>query len=250
MAGKNHFKKGLHPSRQGMYFEFRSDIGAPHYDPLCQALGARLSPKDFYWLMLAIHEAMHEEILSAGRHATRKDALAQLKAMSKIKSDTKLIEALKNTDINTFMMINQAQTDLISEKIDKNGYFIDSRGSQYIIPIASLDQYPLPGVEYYLPDGIAGLQNAVSLALQRCRIEKDKAGRKEIKSRRPLADLVWSLWKEYRPDASQEIWHRDGKCSPALSFAHEVFAQIIEKVELSSLAELMKERYGYKKRSK
>ncbi len=53
--------------------------------------------------------AERKKTLRFARHATRKDSLAQLHAMIKIKEDSELIEALKNTDIKTFMMISKAQ---------------------------------------------------------------------------------------------------------------------------------------------
>jgi len=139
------------------------------------------------------------------RHATRKDSLAQLHAMIKIKEDSELIEALKNTDIKTFMMISKAQDDLIAEKISETGYFIDSEDMQYTLPVPSLEQYTHPGVEYYLADGIVGLRNAVSLALQHCKSEKEKRGRRKIESRRTLANEIWRIWKAYQPKASQEL---------------------------------------------
>ncbi len=220
------------------------------YHKLCIALGTRLSHLDFQHLLLAIYHAELEERLKVDKDVTRKNSSAQLKAMTKIKNDTKLVEALQNTDIKTFLMISEAQNDLISERICINGYFIDSDGTQYTSFIPSLDQYTHPRIEYYLPDGITGLRNAVSLALQRCKTMKEKRGRRIIKSRRPLADEVWHIWKKYQPNTSQEIWQRTDNCSPALGFAHAVFNEVLEKVDLDSLAELMKERDEYKKRSK
>ncbi len=183
-------------------------------------------------------------------HATRKDSLAQLRAMIKIKEDSELIEALKNIDIKTFLMISQAQNDLIAEKISETGYFIDSDGMQYTLLVPSLEQYTHPGVEYYLPDGIVGLRNAVSLAFQHCTTEKEKRGRRKIESRRYLVDEIWRIWKAYQPKASQEIWQRGDGCSLALGFARVVFEQVYVVIDLYSLAELMKECDRYKKRSK
>lgn len=250
MPGRNLFKKGLHPSRQGMHFEYSIDQGPGLYRTLCLALGARILRTDYQNLLFIMNYAEREETLRVAMHVTRKDSLAQLHAMIKIKEDSELIEALKNTDIKTFMIISQAQTDLIAEKISETGYFIDSDGMQYTLFVPSLEQYTHPGVEYYLPDGIVGLRNAVSLALQHCKTGKEKRGRRKIESRRYLADEIWRIWKAYQPKASQEIWQRDDDCSLALGFARVVFEKVYGKMDLYSLAELMKECDRYKKRSK
>jgi hypothetical protein len=250
MPGRNLFKKGLHPSRKGIHFAYRSDQGSSLYRTLCLALGARILRTDYQNLLFIMNHAERKETLRVAMHVTRKDSLAQLHAMIKIKEDSELIEALKNTDIKTFMMISKAQNELIAEKISETGYFIDSDGMQYTLYVPSLEEYTPPGVKYYLPDGIDGLRNAISLAAQHCKNVKEKRGRRRIESRRYLADEIWRIWKAYQPKASQEIWQRDDNCSLALSFARVVFEKVYGKTNLYSLAELMKECNRYKKRSK
>ncbi|MCB1948012.1 hypothetical protein, partial [Nitrosomonas sp.] len=209
------------------------------------ALGAKLIYTDYLHLLFEIHSAKHEEKSISNKNAVGRNSAAQLRSMNRIKSDTKLIEAVQNTDIKTFMMISVAQTDLISEKMKLTGYFIDSGGMRYNLHIPSLDQCTPIG-KYYLPDGITGLRDAVSLALQRCIVTKEKRGRRTIKSRRLLADKVWSILRKYRPDANQTIWHW-GTCNYALVFAHEVFKEVNPVINLDILVKLMKER-GYTKK--
>jgi len=246
MPGKILFKQGRHLTRKGMYFSYNYVQYARIRHTLCLALGVRLSHPDCQHLLIAIGSAALEETSKIDKDVTGRNSEAQLKSMTRIKNDTKLIEAVQNTDRKTFLMISDAQTDLIYEKIITTGYFIDSEGMQYT-STPSLDQYTHPGIEYYLPDGITGLRNAVSLALQRCIDNKEKRGRRKIKSRRLLADEVWRILRKYRPDASQTIWHWD-KCNFALVFAHAVFKEVNPVINLDTLVKLMKER-DYKKRS-
>lgn len=110
MPGRNLFKKGLHSSRQGMSVPHDSRlIDYKLYRMLCLALKAEISHRDYLSLLFAMNYAERKKTLRFARHATRKDSLAQLHAMIKIKEDSELIEALKNTDIKTFMMISKAQ---------------------------------------------------------------------------------------------------------------------------------------------
>jgi hypothetical protein len=169
--------------------------------------------------------AERKETLSVARHVTRKDSLAQLHAMIKINEDSELIEALKNTDIKTFMMISEAQNELIAEKISETGYFIDSDGMQYTLLVPSLEQYTHPGVEYYLSDGIVGLRNAVSLALQHC-----KAG-KEIRGRRKMnLDALWRMKSgEYGKHTNPKPVKRSGNATMIVASPLTLHAWFLRK---------------------
>lgn len=248
MPGKVLFKNGRHPTRQGFPFSYS-------YSPsenlellrtLNKALGAKLIYSDYLHLLFKIHSAKHEEKSIIYDNVVGRNSKAQLRSMNRIKNDAELIEAVQNTDIKTFLMISEAQTDLITEKLFSGGYFIDSEGERCTYT-PTLDQYTHPGIKYYLPDGINGLRDAVSLALQRCIDKKEKRGRREIKSRRFLAEEVWSIWKKYRPEKDQTIWHRYGDRSASLIFAHAVFKEVNEVINLDSLVKLMKECRPYKK---
>ncbi len=251
MPGKILFKEGRHPTRQVSDFkiEYSPSKNLELYKTLCKALGEKLIYSDYLYLLFEIHSAEHEEKKRINNNMTRKNSLAQLKALTRIKDDDDLVRSVQNTDINTFLMISEAQTDLITEKLFSTGYFIDSEG-EHCTYTPTLDQYTHPGIKYYLPDGISGLRDAISLALKICDSNKEGRGRKKIKSRCPLAKAVWRIWKKYRPEASQEIWQRDGECSPALFFAQTIFETTYRYICLYSLAEIMKESLEYKKRSK
>ena len=213
---------------------------AGFYEKVCDALSCRLSICDFQRLMLAINIAEREE--ATADRVTRKDVLAQLRAMAKIKQDDQLVGAVTNTDMITFQLISQAQTELISDVISSEGCFVDSSGGEYRFCPPSMDQYNLMS-DIYLPDGVKGLRESVDRALRDCESRKGTAGPRKIESRRALAREVKTLWKHHQPGCSQKVWQRDGDCSPLLNFARLVFEQVTENdIGLCALAEMMNEK--------
>lgn len=236
MPGKILFRYGRHKSRQPLSFSYRSDENSPLHRSITKELGVRPDRADYEHLLFAMHLAERQE--SDTQRVTRKDSVAQLKAMTKIKQDDHLITAIKHTDSATFRLISQAQSDLIAESISTKGKFTSTDGDEYRIFAPGLDE----SMPDYLPDGITGVRQAIANALNDCEETEQKAGRRKIESRRPLADEIWSLWVKYRPNESRKVWQREGVFSPALKFAIAVFKQIVDNADPYTVAELLKER--------
>lgn len=167
-----------------------------------------------------------EVIAPTARHdaVRRKDIEAQLRAMSKIRDDGKLMGALWNCDRLTFEAIQQASFSIMSDLLFENGHFIDADGETWQSPSEiqlGLHESDSP----YLPLGVAGLREAIAKALDEIADKKDLPGAREKPYQIELAKVCNSLWKKYvdpapKPHASP----RTGKGSPDVTFAVAVFS--------------------------
>ncbi|WNB74543.1 hypothetical protein [Methylomonas koyamae] len=174
MSGRVFFRRGRkHFSRNGHHFESHAGL----WRKLEQLTGKHVPYQEFIFLVyaIAIARADNESHVNPAR-STRKDALAQLKAMLRLKKDDDLLHALRGCDQMTFEAIQQAQIDAISDVLWRNGVFIDSNGDEYKTP-PSIEIGVIGRVEPYLPMGIVGVRNAISAALNI--IEVDEAKPKE-----------------------------------------------------------------------
>lgn len=198
MAGTPLFKRGRHPSRDGIgRASIKADAAGKLRAEVASLLEKRITDADFQRLLGAIllakadsgnvrgegdgvmnHVATYfgsvtgcdvelvvQECVVApvGYDAVRrKDIVAQLRAMTKLADDA-LISALRDCDIWTFQIIKTATTDLIRDQLWEHGQFTDSDGETYRytsnIEFGSWEHSP------YLPLGISGVRQAVERAL-------------------------------------------------------------------------------------
>ena len=255
MAGSVLFKRGRHPSRSGR--RAKKTMGPRDYVDLRSAIARRLglvTSVDFQFLSEAILTARSflQNSVTTGPDGgavecegligpmTRRDTVAQLKAMRRIDDDDALISALENIDAMTFSAIQQADLGLIADEISKSGHFVDSEGHEYLFP-PSIES--IPGF-VYLPSGVGGLRQAVDVALETSEHRADRGGRKDKTHQSELERLCRYLWAKYCPSKSQRVW-----CTPdadrrseLVAFAKFVFDQAGMHLTDSRLVDVLKGR--------
>lgn len=243
MAGKVFFKNGKrHVSRLLHTTEF----GAEFLESLVGILGKKITPRDWGYLAQAIAIAKADNDRQTRDRATRKDALAQLKAMRRLKDYDALLQALRGCDRMTLEAIRQAQTDAIGDVLGRDGVFVDADGVEHQSPPGIDHVGPMERVQPYLPMGFEGLRNAIADALKsieadevreesdpdlqivmrRTRIHpKSTAGNLEKTYQIALATECIVLWKKYGNAKQRKPWctASTGKRSDVVSFSCAVF---------------------------
>lgn len=173
MAGKVFFRTGArHFSRHTHRFEVPGNL----LPTLMRLVGKRVPRQEFVFLVGAIAIAWTENAVQTKERANRKDGLAQLKAMLRLKDDADLFDALRGCDRMTFEAVQQAQIDAISDVLWRDGVFVDAGGMEHRVAPnieLGLEWEGRERVSPYLPMGFAGVRNAVAAALKN--IEVDEA---------------------------------------------------------------------------
>jgi hypothetical protein len=195
MAGRVFFKQGArHPSRHAHCFEVPANLR-----PALERLTEKHIPRqEFLFLARAIAIARADNEIQTKERATRKDTLAQLKAMLRLKDDDGLLHALRGCDRMTYEAVQQAQIDAISDALWRDGVFVDAGGVEHrIAPSMELGAERVPP---YLPMGFEGVRNAVAAALKS--LEADEV-REEAAPDLHLVTLRTAVkaWAKLKPDA-------------------------------------------------
>lgn len=160
--------------------------------------------------------------------ATRRDALAQLEAMTRCLDDA-LILALRACDRRTLALIDGAQKQLIADVISATGCFVDVDGEEYRFspPGIQIAAYTRPGgyPDIYLPAGIEGVRRAVSAALEALRSEPEKAGNRVKDWQRPLAAAALGAMRAFSGRRDVKAWRTvsTGRAAPLLGLVKVVF---------------------------
>jgi hypothetical protein len=256
MAGKVPFRnRERHASRFGHRATFNKDF----LELLNGIFEKRITQKDWGDLVTAIAIANAENERQTKNRATRKDALAQLKAMLRLKSDDDFIYALRGCDRMTYEAVQQAQIDAISEVQCRDGMFLDTGGTEHCIPpTIDLDRLPL-----YFPMGVDGARSAVVAALKRIEtdevtLERDSdfalvtlrtrihpktgAGNIEKPYQTLLATKCLMLWRLYGNPSQRKPWCTPdtGKRSDVVGFTGEIFSAAGMDLSDSRLVALLK----------
>lgn len=254
MAGKVYFRQGaLHVSRLDNCFKNDADL-RPSLEEL---IGKSIPYAAFNEILIAVAIARKENAIQTRERPTRKDAVAQLKAMLRLSGD-ELLHALRGCDRLTFEAIRQAQIDAISEVLCSDGLFIDVRGDEYRMPPSIYLGLLRDGREVvppYLPMGVSGVHAAIALALKRIEdgdtIEdgrtrfhpKTGPGNAKKDYQLDLARACLDLWKSCDPRCGQRAWRTTGtgKRSKLVSLSAEVFrAAGLPVLSASRLVALLK----------
>lgn len=259
MAGKVIFKNGkLHASRLRHVTEF----GVGLLESLDEILETRITREEWNYLTLAIAIAKESNVRQTRDRATRKDALAQLKAMQRLK-DESLLHALRGCDRMTLEAIRQAQHDAICDALWRDGVFVDVGGIEHRTPPDIDHAGPMERVQPYLPMGIAGLRAAITDALKN--LESDSAqedpapglslvtrrtrfhprvgaGNAEKHYQIDLARACWALWERHGPSKGRGAWRTNGtnKRSKLADLADVVFKEAGMELGDSRLVALLK----------
>jgi len=261
MAGKVFFRKGRwHMSR----FRHTTEFGAEFLNSLTRILGKEIPFPDWCYLAQSIAMAKSDNDLQTKHKATRKDALAQLRAMSRLKSNDDLLWALRGCDRMTFEAIQQAQTDAISDVLWRDGVFVDAHGEDHCIPpaiehVGLMERFPP-----YLPMGFEGVRNAIAASLKTIDEEKRHeasepslclvtrrtrfhpktgAGNTEKSYQRDLAAECVVFWRSCGKASQRKPWAASGedKRSRIVAFAHTVFAAAGMRLSDRRMVSLLKQ---------
>lgn len=246
-------------SRFGHTTEFKKEF----LKSLNGILGKKITQEDWGYIALAIAIAKADKDRRTHDRANRKDALAQLKAMLRLKDNDALLQALRGCDRMTLEAIQQAQTDAISDVLWRDGVFVDPDGLEYRHPPTIDHIGPMEQMPPYLPMGIDGVRNAIVAALksieadeihedsdpllhlttQRSRFyPKVGAGNAEKLYQIGLADACWILWRQYASSKGRMAWRTSGtnKRSKLVDFAAAVFSAAGMPLDSSRLVAILK----------
>ncbi|MCK9511203.1 MAG: hypothetical protein M0R28_08265 [Pigmentiphaga sp.] len=263
MAGRVFFRdQARHLSRHVHSFEAPSDL----WPTLVRLTGKRITRQEFMLLVRAIAIAQAEDETHTKGGATRKDAMAQLKAMLRLEEGDALLQALRGCDRLTYEAVQQAQIDAISEILWRDGFFVDADGDEH--RIAPSMELGVQGGESkrvppYLPMGFAGVRNAVAAALKNIEADewgeesspdlhlvtmrtrfhpKMRAGRAAKPYQLDLAHACWALWERHGPSKGRGAWRTNGtnKRSKLVDMADVVFSAAGMRLDSSRLVALLK----------
>lgn len=260
MAGRVFFRNG---ERHASRFSHTAEFGAGFLESLASILGKKITQKDWGYLAQAIATAKADNDRQTRNRATRKDALAQLKAMLRLKDNDALLQALTGCDRMTLEAIQQAQTDAISNVLWRDGVFVDADGMEHHIPPTIDHVGPMEIVPPYLPMGFDGVRNAIADALKsieadEVREESDHdlylatlrtrvyprtgAGNSGKPYQLDLARACWALWEQYGPSQGRGAWRTNGtgKRSKLVGLADAVFSAAGMSLDSSRLVALLK----------
>lgn len=183
MRGRILFRHGPHVSRLGYRAlptakdetEFRQKIEDLFVRVIAIVAPFKVKTNAFRALNIAILLARAEARKStSGRGAgaaadtssrvTRDDRIAQLQALQKIGDDTALVDALRNLDERTLADIDQESQELIAERINIDGRFVDDDGDEWHFPVSMEIPVFVPHVRrcLTLPKGFDGLREELS----------------------------------------------------------------------------------------
>jgi len=219
MAGTPLFKRGQHPSRYALGHAEISEADARELRQSLDALTVRgMDGADFRFLLCAILEAKACERPDYDP-VTRKDTVAQLQAMGKLRSDDELLAALRKCDHRTLEAIRRAQNAAISDVLWCEGLFVDVEGQEHRTPPGLEFVGPRDDVGPYLPMGFDGLRRSIAVAITTEEEIRDRAGRREKNHQADLARECVQLWQKYGPPDRQKIWRE----APIVVFAEAVF---------------------------
>jgi hypothetical protein len=140
-----------------------------------------ISKNDLHGLLMAIALARIEEaeqdrsMTPRCEKVTGKDIEGQLRAMLKA-GDEVLIEAIKNCDSQTFNLIQEANAELLTYVILRDGVFVDDRAEKHHVrPEIWIN--PVNG-QPVLPNGVEGLRRAIEFAVNTLLPEKMECWRR------------------------------------------------------------------------
>lgn len=260
MAGRVFFRNG---GRHASRFSHTAELGAGFLELLARILGKKITKKDWGYLAQAIAIAKTDNDRQTRNRATRKDALAQLKAMLRLKDNDALLQALRGCDRMTLEAIQQAQNDAISNVLWRDGVFVDADGMEHCIPPTIDHVGPMEIVPPYLPMGFDGVRNAIADALKsieadEVREESDRdlylatlrtrihprtgAGNAGKPYQLDLARACLALWEQYGPSQGRGAWRTNGtgKRSKLVVLADAVFSAAGMSLDSSRLVALLK----------
>lgn len=244
MAGKIHFRGGkIHSSRYARSGELYSHELTAFLASVQEVLGCTIDPDETRMLVFAVCFVRAE---SKGQRegqadASRKDMLAQLRAMDAIRHDADLVAALRGCDRRTLEAIRTAHTALVSQILFRDGQFIDAEGIEHLIP-PDIEILPGPAscAPVYLPDGVAGLRAAVKAALIECEANLDAAGNRAKPHQLVLAAQCLGLGRRYcAGDCAVWRWG-DDSASRLVSLARIVFSFAGIRLSDSRLVAILK----------
>lgn len=263
MAGRVFFRnQARHLSRHVHSFAVPRDL----WPTLVRLTGKRITRQEFMLLVRAIAIAQAENETHTKEGATRKDAMAQLKAMLRLEDDDALLHALRGCDRLTYEAVQQAQIDAVSEILWRDGFFVDVDGDEHrIAPTMELgvEGGERKSVLPYLPMGFAGVRNAVAAALKnieadgggeessldlhlvtlRTRVHpKMGAGRAAKPYQLDLAHACWALWERHGSSKGGCAWRTNGtnKRSKLVDMTDVVFSAAGMRLDSSRLVVLLK----------
>ncbi|MFJ3057169.1 hypothetical protein [Herbaspirillum sp. NPDC087042] len=226
MAGRVFFRAGQrHSSRSG----HKTGLSGLR-EELSRFFLRPISEVDLDILVDALAIANMENSAQTGHdRPNRKDALAQLKAMTRTKDDDKLIHALRGCDRMTFEAIQWCHAEIINEIVLQAHHFVDVHGHIHqFAPQIELygEHHKQSNILPYLPMGIAGIRKAINFALQSIDSDTPLPGATHLPSFRihptsqagnlkktyqtKLAMTCVSMWAGYgRPD-QRKPWQSPG----------------------------------------
>lgn len=273
MAGKVLFRGGgIHFSRRAGRSGLGAVVGKVLFEDVSEMLGLAIEPDDFghlCWAILLARVAAddRDERKRGQPESTRRDVVATLRAMRRIKRDDDLLHALRCCDSKTFEAIQQAHLDAVCAEINEHGYFVDANGNEHRYHPPEIEigpDYLLSGdigkpdclsgmnkavfvdlhlkrraerkpLPVYLPAGIAGLRTAIEAALLAVEEKAETAGNKTKAYQRDLGRACIELWGRYQPEGRGKIWRTNsGNSSPLVEFADVVFNAAGLRIESKS----------------
>lgn len=204
--------------------------------------------------MVATEMARRQRLHKRRERVTGKDIEGQLSAMLK-ESDEALLEAIKNCDSQTFNLIQDANAELLTYVILRDGVFVDDKGDEYRTSPPAIWFNPVNDLPV-LPDGVEGLRRAIKFAANTLLPEKMEIFRNVgAKSKQALDDLFACcryLHRKYLPDLNQKpsIDRYSGEPSPLINFTYELLRAAGLPMQRSGILERFKEMEKEKKGSK
>jgi hypothetical protein len=198
MAGINYYKRGAHPSREGVTAGLSGEEFAHFHKQVLSLIGPnRPLLRDIVWLIDAVAMARAESLRADACAVTPNDTRRQLKSMLSLEPSA-LLEALRNCDELTLLAINEAQEQLIWEILLTNGAFIDAKGCKH-----TSSSHPIlltsPNCPIHLPMGFAGTKQAIQRALIASITKTGVKGPKLKKHQTDLALESIKFWRKHRP---------------------------------------------------
>lgn len=177
MPGKVSFRGvQFHPSREPPFKELTEKDIAILENAALKLTKKPFRTADFNLLIIEIFRAI-ELKHRCENTPTKKDRIANLRAILKIKDKNKFMHALLACDIDILKRIEQLDAELSCARFLRNGIFVDSdqailRHTPHL-ELFTPYQYKNPkapkfriNIEPYLPNGIEGIKECVSILLR------------------------------------------------------------------------------------
>lgn len=241
MAGKVFFRRGgIHSTRHGGEANITNEQADALRGTLHRTLRRSFNNADFLCLVRSILVA-RSEAKGHSDQPTRKDMIAQLRAMNKLGNED-LIAALRGCDQRTFEAIQQAQIDAISKLLWEEWQFTDAEGVEHRTPPQIEFIGPAERCTPYLPMGLNGIRTSIASVLSACEVSSDQVGNREKLYQLSLARECVIWWKKYGPPDKQKAWRTlgTGRRSGIVDFAAAVFEAAGMPLADSRLVALLK----------